>query len=851
MIERKGFEELTDILEKKDNSLFLQINGNEGTGKTLTLDVIKDYLRSEGYIVLTTTPSTEEGGTIKKAFTGSLEEIVKSDFEIMDMMFIHHNGILMAEKNLSMDVDSDIAASMLEAVQNFLRDTFGGEVESSPRESFNILSFEDNVIAVHSVSGFGTFAVMLRGKMPDNLIIYMKRVVDEIKSKYGDVVKNWSGKSEETREIPKLFMPVEALSERKRDISFVEEEYLFVNRFVKKFSELLEGDSKIAILADDIDKADKLSRNLLNLLPKMYKDKNLAVIASSQSPVDLKEYETINLGNFDYEETKELVRARFALKKPAEDLIKYLHEKTKGNPHLLVENLDKLLEEKFDFWNYDKLPEIMEDFKQLAEYKISKLSQEEKEFLSYLSLFGEFGIPTEYVNKSQKAILSSLKEKGYLFVDREISFVYSNMVGLLRAEASTSDYLVAAENLEKDKKYKQALSLRMEYLKKTGDKSQLNEVMGKLSNWVDTMQSGKLPTENPFPIIEELLEFPEMKDSSELLKIIDNSLFALPNIGNLDEQEEILKEVMEFAERLGFGDIFARAGYKYIRVKYKKRQFKESLSLIEELSKKWDEMGVSEIMYERLENTRIGVEKEIAKENKDVNALKNLTEKVKRIISEREKTYTSGEKVEVLAELFSGGMSAYSWIAKLSKKEKVEELFGSFEAYENEVNEFIGKLRKFVDDAGNDEIRASMLRLIAYYHLEVKDDTEKAYTLLKEAERYTNPNDLNAAFVTAPFISYAAWKSKRYGETIEEYDKWYPIMVAFGNKEADYLKQNAIIAKRLKLIEEIGEFVETASKGAVASLADDTEYTNEKYKSLYEKIYKISKINFEPRLERE
>ncbi len=849
MIERKEFGELTDILEKRDNSLFLQVNGEEGAGKTFTLDVIGDYLRSEGYVVLNTTPSVEEGGTIKKAFMGSLEEIVRSDFEIMDMMFIHHNGVLMANKNLSMDVDSDIAASMLDAVQNFLKDTFGGDIDSSPNESYNILSFEDNIIAVHSVKNFGTFAVLLRGKMPDNMIVYMKRVVDKIKTDFGDVVEKWRGfETDEVRKIPELFKPVEELSERKKDVGFVEKEYMFINRFLRKFSEVIEGNSKIAILADDFDKADYLSRNLLDLLSRIYSDKNLAIVVSSQSPVDLKNYTSFKLGSFNLEETKSLINSRFALKKPPEEFVNYLYEKTNGNPLIISENLDKLLDDKFDFWNYKELPELIEDFESLVEYKISKLSDEEKEFLSYLSLLGEFGIPTKYVDKSQLGTLSSLKEKGYLSVDEEISFAYSHMADALRSKADVDKYLIAAENLEKDKKYNQSLSLRMSYLKKTKDKSQINVVMKKLSSWISNMQNDKIPTENPFPIIEELLEFPGMKDSSELLKIIDESLFALPNMGNLDEQDKIFLEVMDFAERLGFGDIFARAGYKYIRVKYKKKKFKESLSLIEEFSKKWDEMGVSEIMYERLENTKIGVEKEIAKENKDINSLKKLVDKVKGRISEREETYTSGEKVEILAELFSGGMSAYSWIGKLGK-EKVAELFGSFEAYENEVNEFTDRLRKFVDKVGDNEIRASMLRLVAYYNIEVKDDPETAYQLLKEAERYTNLNDLNAAFVNAPFVAYAAWKTGRFDEAVEEYQKWHNIMVAFGNHEADYLWQNKIMADYLKLLNETAEFVKTAGNGAVSSLVDDMKYITKAYDNVFDEIYKETKMRLEPQLE--
>ncbi len=818
MIERAEFQNLAELLDELGKKpLFLELIGSEGTGKTTTIEEVRDYLIREGYVVMPVSPSG--GNALRDSFEdGALEELVMSGFEVNNIMLINgKDNLLMVSKEVSEGGDSDIIASMLGAVENFVKDTFGSDDENLPEEVSNIVSFGDNTIVMYSVKDFGTLAVLLHGKIPDIITLRMKNVMDRIRSEYYDLIADWNGKIDERlNDIANLFSPIEELSEKKEFSGLIEEEYYFANRFFKKFQEKLNDGAKIAILVDDYDSIDNASQKIIAALPSIIKSSDLAVVVATSSPMNLRGYTQLNLNNFSYEDVKKLINSKFSLKKPKEGVIKYIYEQTKGNPLLVNENLNILLDSNFDFWG-DNLPSLLTDFKQLAEYKLSKIDSEEKEFLAYLSLFGNVGIKHNFIDNKQ--ILDSLRDKGYLVVSKSVSFRYPEMGDILRQEVSNEHLLVAAEKLENDGKYKNAISMRIEYLKKTKDFSQSKKIMSGLSKWVSGMEKGQLPLENPFPLIEELVDVPGFKDSKEFLEIIDKGLFALSNSGSLDEQEKILSEVMDFARNVGSDDIFARASYKYIRIKYKKRKFKESLELIDKISKQWREMEVSKEMYTRLENTKLAIKKELGKADKDAGILKEVVNEVNKSIVEKEKDNPSNEEMDIILELYRIGLSAYSNISMIKNANPAAD--GILDnTYESEKETFFKKYGKLLEKVDDNTTRVSMWRLLSIHYISV-NDIEKAYEVIKEVKHFLTPNNISEAFMSSVILSYLAWVNGHPEEAIEVYKRWYPTMLAFNPLEADYLKGNYLIAKEMTLKEEEREFLKNAREGAVNSFKED------------------------------
>ncbi|MCD6575595.1 MAG: hypothetical protein J7K73_00350 [Nanoarchaeota archaeon] len=834
MIERGEFQALAEMLDKLGSEpMFLELTGSRGTGKTTTVMEIGDYLIREGYVVIPVSPSGENA--LMDSFSdGALEELVQSSFEIKNIMLINgRNNLLMVGKEVSKSADSDIVASMLGAVENFVKDTFGSDEENTPEEVSNIVSFGDNTVVMYSVKDFGTLTVLLQGKIPDIITLRMKNVMDRIKHEYYNIIVNWNGRgSEELERVVDLFSPIEKLSEKKEFSSLVEEEYYFANRFFRKLQEKLDEGAKIAILVDNYDLLDKSSQNIIAALPSIVKSGNLAVVAATSSSMNLRRYATLKLGNFSYEDVKKLINSKFALKKPKEELIKYIYEQTKGNPLLVNENLDILLESNFDFWGNNR-PSLITDFNELAKYKLSKLNEDEKKFLSYLSLFGEVGIKLDYVEDKQ--LLYSLSEKGYLVVDRSISFKYMEMEDLLRQEVSDEDLLIAADKLEEDGKYKNALSLRIEYLKKTEDNSQKEKILSGLSSWVSGMKEGILPLENPFPLIEELVDIPGFKDSPEFLKIIDDGLFSLTNSGSLDEQERIISEVIDFAESVGSDDVYARASYMYIRIKYKKRKFNEALSLIDETLKKWKEKDISEERYVRLKNTKLAVKKELGKTNKDVKLLREVVDEVNTLISEKDINSISEEWKDIILELYRIGLSVYSNIEAIHRDKSLENEDIFDETYRKGKEAFFKRYEELLRHAESSFVKVSMLRLFSIYNLNI-GDIGRAYELINEAKKYLTPNNLSEAFMSAILVSYLTWVNGHPEETVDIYNKWYPAMLAFGYSETDYLKGNYLVAQEILLKEEERSFIKTAVDGARRSLVDDMKTVIEKYSDVYKFI---------------
>lgn len=122
----------------------------------------------------------------------------KSGSTIVDEVFVMApSGLLLKHysRRLRPDMDEDILAGMLTAVQNFVResfDTVGGRLNEIRFENYDIIiSYSDNLV----------LAAVISTKNPQKLKDKLSDAAREIESEYGDKLKTWNGDVSELKPI--------------------------------------------------------------------------------------------------------------------------------------------------------------------------------------------------------------------------------------------------------------------------------------------------------------------------------------------------------------------------------------------------------------------------------------------------------------------------------------------------------------------------------------------------------------------------------------------------------------------------------------------------------------------------
>ncbi len=801
IVEREEFSKLTEILmpTARGNSVFLNLYGDKGTGKSFSLDVVKEFLEQSGYTVVRGFPSDEMGGAIRTAVEGTPLEslIVENPFELKSMLLIDKNGLLLTEKKYVGALDGDIVGSMLQAVQNFIGDTFtsmGGELKSMKKENFDVLSYKENTISIYSVKDVGSFVVLFQGDAPKNFEVKMKSVVDSILKDYRDKITNWDGY--EIEGLLDYFKPIESFSKKSEELSVQQKSFRMTEQFFKGLEDKAES-LKIAFLIDDADLGDELSLRIFGNMPNVCKE-NVVTVLASKDNMEIEGYNSLKLDNLDYEKTKEFVNFFFALRKPPEDVIKHIYSSTNGNALLLRENMDFLVGEKFDFWNYDELPALFKSFEDVANYKISNLDKDELDVLSYLSIFGERNISSDYLDNSQKDALNSLFNKGIIDINKgAVTFNYPGMRDVLYKNADTDLMLSAAEKLKESSKYMQAAFLYKDYVKKTGDKSKIKDTLSILNEWTGKMVNRMSPVENIFPIITELSDLIDNSNNRLLAEVMQNGINALSVASDLNGIEEVTPFVMRKAEEMEDIELYAFSSYTYIRAKYKKRKFKEAFSLLGELEERIKDRELSEEMLNRIKHTEIGIKKEYGFDSGDLQMVKEAWNDIEKLCEKKKNNpkMDTEEQVKLFVETFMINMSFYTNvdIYKGNKEKIINYIFGDEEAYNKKHNEFLGEYSQIIEIVDDTQMKFNMTRLLSTYYASIKN-FERSFELLNDAKEYIGEYDIGSNFLILGLESYLNWALGHPEKTVELYNRWRDVMLRHADPNRHTLVQNYAMA---------------------------------------------------------
>ena len=117
---------------------------------------------------------------------------------IEDVFVISNNALLIAHntRRLKPDMDDDILAGMLTAVQNFIKDSFKDEGEWALKK----LEFADSTILVER-GKYVYMAIIYSGELSDENLEKINKTIENVEDKYEDALSDWSGDMEEVRGI--------------------------------------------------------------------------------------------------------------------------------------------------------------------------------------------------------------------------------------------------------------------------------------------------------------------------------------------------------------------------------------------------------------------------------------------------------------------------------------------------------------------------------------------------------------------------------------------------------------------------------------------------------------------------
>jgi|GEM_PF-7117281 len=430
---KEELEAILRFLEREERMLLIE--GEAGIGKTSLSEQIDNCIRIQAL------PSYKELDLIKEILSKvGLQDLLKPQKFFAKEAFVLNNGGLLiqylsntnVEKKL-MSEDEDLVTGMLSAIRDYTITSFGQELK--------ILTLEDHTIYMYDIKDDNgeklyQIAINFEGEIPSDL--------DEKLEEFGNKLKERNvallGVSPQDMEVTETLLK-ELLSEfelKGEDIQELSDLSQIHSTIVEKLSSINE-----TIVIDDYHWADKESMDIiLSLAKRENGPKFILLYRPEDSTTELEDHiaelmrigsERLKLSGLDKASTREFISNILGYKVP-ESISNTIYEATNGNPLMVNETIDTLLEE------HPEIKEGMEhilkiDVKdirtpgsigEIIEKRLNKLSEQERDLLekasvlgfrfSYKELYAVFkeslrkAIPEEYSGMDIKDLTSLLLE---------------------------------------------------------------------------------------------------------------------------------------------------------------------------------------------------------------------------------------------------------------------------------------------------------------------------------------------------------------------------------------------------------------------------------------------------------
>lgn len=345
---------------KDTKGVTLSLTGDAGIGKSRLVEKFKHIAEEEGIEVLKGAADKQSSDPFHLFIQALKDEVVvpfvrlEKTTSFAEIFAVNDGGMLLATAlpEDEEEIDGDILAGMLSAVQNFVKDSFGGS--SSSEEGLGRLEYGDMKILIEHGEGIYVAAVIKGEEHPD-MKRSLKRTVRDIEREDSALVEEWSGGMDEMESIQRkisLLSKTKYLVRRELDDVKLENERIKIaDRILKIFS---DKDDPVVIILEDLHWSDESSLFVLDYLSRSIHDKKILILCTRRPQESTLADNVIEMLQKDGfltdtvlqklrpEIVGSLVDELFSPNKFPESLVYRLSDECRGNPFFIIEMLKQM-----------------------------------------------------------------------------------------------------------------------------------------------------------------------------------------------------------------------------------------------------------------------------------------------------------------------------------------------------------------------------------------------------------------------------------------------------------------------------------------------------------------------------
>ncbi|MCK4757125.1 MAG: AAA family ATPase, partial [Thermoplasmata archaeon] len=433
------------------------LTGDAGIGKTSMTRNIVQWASDAGATAIIGHCSYGEKAEpyhpLRKALAliGETEALNLEEQTSFDEIFlISKTGLLMNHlSNLEGEaIDEDILSSMLTAVQDFVKDSFGDGENMEQKGGLGRLEYQNKkVLLEHGNHVF--MAAVVSGEEHPVMMKDLQTGLIGLESDFGDIIRDWDG---DLDEIEGTSVILQAMTDKKYRVKRdIESMNLDVER-LKAFNGILDvvkekSDKGLAIILEDVNWADENSLQAIPFLARNIGSSKIFLCLTLEGGSDSDEPETkrlldtlglemtgqtIALEPLIREGVAQLIRHRLGTDMIPDGLLERLYSGSAGNPLFTMETMESQIKERIvvkkdELWIFH--PEKEKSFpmtvQDIVARQLENLTHERLHTLEFGSVLGmRFGsesisIGTSIPQEKIDVILVELAKTDIISLDAE------------------------------------------------------------------------------------------------------------------------------------------------------------------------------------------------------------------------------------------------------------------------------------------------------------------------------------------------------------------------------------------------------------------------------------------------
>ncbi len=364
---REELDTYSTILDhvKDGRGSVLSVSGEAGIGKTHLVNEFLRISKGKGFNVLTGAAdinSYRPFHMFTDVLKGESEKPIFQEEEqtsFAEIFAVDNSGLLLADTLSEGDeeMDGDIFAGMLSAVQNFVKDSFDRSGDAGG--GLGRLEYGDMKILIEHGAHIYVAAV-IKGKEHPQMKRALARTVKDIEREDADMMEAWSGDMEEMRGVQSKISTLSNIKYTVRKelegVKLENERIQIADRFLDLFTDMSD-DHPLLILLEDLQWTDESSLFVIDYLSRNINSEKILIICTRRSGKgeatervvgDLQSdgyLEDMRLSKLTIHDLKELVDGLYSPNEFPDNLVNRLSDECEGNPFFVIEMLKQMEQE--------------------------------------------------------------------------------------------------------------------------------------------------------------------------------------------------------------------------------------------------------------------------------------------------------------------------------------------------------------------------------------------------------------------------------------------------------------------------------------------------------------------------